>query len=51
MTIPEAAEYLRCSRQRVADLLSQRKLTRYKDGGRTLVTRAEVAEWLNGVER
>jgi excisionase family DNA binding protein len=42
MTIPEAAEYLRCSRQRIDDLLSQRRLRRYKDGSRTLVSRAEV---------
>lgn len=42
MTIPEAAAYLRCSRQRIDDLLSQRRLTRHKDGRRTLVSRAEV---------
>jgi len=43
MTIPEAAAYLRCKgRQRVDDLLSARRLTRYKDGGRTLVLRAEL---------
>lgn len=45
-TIPEAAEYLRCSRQRVDDLLSQRRLTRVKEGRRTLVLRSEVDEWL-----
>lgn len=42
MTIPEAASFLRCSRQRIDDLLSQRRLRRYKDGSRTLVSRAEV---------
>jgi excisionase family DNA binding protein len=42
MTIPEAAAYLRCSRQRVDDLLSQRRLRRHKDGARTLVSRQEV---------
>jgi excisionase family DNA binding protein len=42
MTIPEAAEYLRCSRQRVDDLLSARRLTRVKEGRRTLVSRAEI---------
>ena len=43
MTIPEAAEYMRCrSRQRVDDLLSSGRLTRFKDGSRTLVSRAEV---------
>jgi excisionase family DNA binding protein len=42
MTIPEAAEYLRCSRQRVDDLLSARRLTRVKEGRRTLVRRDEI---------
>lgn len=42
MTIIEAAEYLRCSRQRIDDLLSQRRLTRSKDGSRTLILRSEV---------
>lgn len=49
MTIVEAAEYLRCPRHRVDDLLSQRRLTRYKAAGPgnprnrpTLVARAEV---------
>jgi len=42
MSIPEAADHLRCRRQRIDDLLSARRLTRYKDGRRTLVLRAEV---------
>lgn len=42
MTIPEAADYLRCSRQRIDDLLSSRRLTRVKEGRRTLVLRAEI---------
>jgi excisionase family DNA binding protein len=42
MTIPEAATYLRCKRQRIDDLLSARRLTRYKDGSRTLIARAEL---------
>jgi excisionase family DNA binding protein len=46
MTIVEAAAYLRCPRQRIDDLLSQRRLARYKDGARTLVSRAEVEEHL-----
>ena len=45
-TIKEAAEYLRCSRQRIDDLLSQRRLTRFKDGARTLVSRVEVDHYL-----
>jgi excisionase family DNA binding protein len=48
MTIPEAAVYLRCSRQRVDDLLSRRKLRRHKDGARTLVSRAELARYVAG---
>jgi excisionase family DNA binding protein len=46
VTIMEAAEYLRCSRQRVDDLLSQRRLSRVKDGGRTLILRAEIEAYL-----
>jgi excisionase family DNA binding protein len=46
MTIAEAAEFLRCKRQRVDDLLSARRLTRFKDGARTLVSRAELAEYV-----
>ena len=46
LTVVEAAELLRCRRQRVDDLLSQRRLARYKDGSRTLVSRAEVEEYL-----
>lgn len=46
MTIPEAADYLRCDRQRVDDLLSSRRLTRMKDGSRTLVLRQEIDAYL-----
>lgn len=46
MTIPEAADYLRCSRQRIDDLLSQRRLTRTKDGTRTLILRSEIDAYL-----
>jgi len=42
MTVTEAAEYLRCSRQRIDDLLSQRRLARHKEGSRTLVARADL---------
>jgi len=51
LTVVEAAELLRCKRQRVDDLLSQRRLKRYKDGTRTLVSRAEVDEHLQGSHR
>jgi excisionase family DNA binding protein len=46
LTIPEAAELLRCSRQRIDDLLSQRRLERIKEGRRTLVRRDEIERWL-----
>ena len=32
LTVPEAADYLRCRRQRIDDLLSARVLMRHKDG-------------------
>ncbi|HJQ66759.1 MAG TPA: helix-turn-helix domain-containing protein [Gemmatimonadales bacterium] len=46
LTIPEAAEVLRCKRQRIDDLLSARKLTRVKEGRRTLILRAELEQYL-----
>jgi excisionase family DNA binding protein len=48
MTIHEAAEYLRCKRGRIDNLLSEGRLTRYKDGGRTLLLRAELDARLAG---
>jgi excisionase family DNA binding protein len=42
LTVKEAAELLRCSRQRVYDLLSDGRLTRHKDGSRVLISRTEV---------
>ena len=49
MTIPEAAEYLCCSRQRIDDLLSQRRLSRHKDGRRTLVSRVELDGYIAAI--
>ncbi len=46
MTVEEAALYLRCRRQRIDDLLSQRRISRIKDGARTLVSRAELEAYL-----
>jgi excisionase family DNA binding protein len=46
LTIPEAAAYARCKRQRIDDLLSARRLSRHKDGRRTLVLKAELEAWL-----
>ena len=44
LTVPEAAELLRCRRGRIDDLLSQSRLTRVKDGTRTLVLRFFAAQ-------
>jgi excisionase family DNA binding protein len=46
LNVAEAAEYLRAKPQRVYDLLSSRRLTRFKDGSRTLVSRAELDAYL-----
>jgi excisionase family DNA binding protein len=46
MTIREASEYLRCSRQRIDDLLSQKRLERLKDGSRTLIRRSDLDRYL-----
>jgi excisionase family DNA binding protein len=49
LTVAEAADYLRGKPQRVYDLLSMGRLTRYKDGRRTLVSRAELDSHLAAV--
>jgi excisionase family DNA binding protein len=49
LTVVEAAEFLRCERQRVYDLLSAGRLARHKDGSRVLVSRAELEAHVNGV--
>jgi excisionase family DNA binding protein len=46
LTVAEAADYLRARKQRVYDLLSARRLTRYKDGSRVLISRAELDDYL-----
>lgn len=46
LTVAEAAEHLRAKPQRVYDLLSARRLSRYKDGRRVLVARVELDEHL-----
>ena len=48
MSVAEAAVYLRCTRQRVDDLLSSGRLTRVKEGRRTLVARADLERHLTG---
>lgn len=42
LTVKEAAELLRCDPQRIFDLRSAGRLTRYREGGRALVARAEL---------
>ena len=46
LTVGEAAELLRCRRQRVYDLLSQGRLPHLKDGARVLIRRAELLGYL-----
>jgi excisionase family DNA binding protein len=42
LTVAEAAVYLRASRQRVYDLLSSRRLPKYRDGARVLIRRTDL---------
>lgn len=46
LSVQEAAAFLRCSRQRVYDLLSDGRLARHKDGSRVLVSRADLVAHL-----
>jgi excisionase family DNA binding protein len=48
LTVREAAEYLRCSRQRIYDLRSSGRIARLSDGGRALVSRADLDALVNG---
>ena len=48
LSTQEAAEVLRSRPQRIHDLLSQRRLTRVKEGRRTLVLRSELEAYLRG---
>jgi excisionase family DNA binding protein len=51
VSVAEAADYLRCSRQRIYDLLSSDRLTRLRDGSRVLLSRDEIDEYLAGTSR
>lgn len=42
LSVVEAAEYARCSRQRIYDLRSSGVLSRHSDGRRALVSRAQL---------
>lgn len=48
LSVDEAAEYLRCSRKRIYDLTSQRRLPAVKDGSRTLLRRVDLDAYLEG---
>lgn len=47
MTVPEAADYLRCEPKRIYDLTSQRRLDFVKDGSRTLIRREALDRYLS----
>lgn len=42
----EAADYLRCSRKRIHDLVSQHRIPAHRDGTRLLFRRDELDEYL-----
>jgi excisionase family DNA binding protein len=48
LTVAEAADLLRAKKQRVYDLLSANRLTRYRDGTRVLLARTEIDDYLTG---
>ncbi len=47
LTVDEAAVLLRCKRQRIYDLVSQRRLPCLKDGSRVLLRRADLLAYLD----
>jgi excisionase family DNA binding protein len=48
LTAAEAAGLLRSSRQRVYDLVSAGRLSRFRDGRRLLLSRVELEAYLRG---
>lgn len=46
MSVAEAAEYLRCKRNRVYDLVAQKRVPSYRDGTRVLLKRDELDRYL-----
>lgn len=50
VSVAEAAEIYRCKPQRIHDLLSAGELERVKEGGRTLIRRAQLLERVTGEE-
>ena len=51
LSVQEAAALLRSKPQRVYDLLSSRRLSRFKDGSRVLISREEVEAYLANQNR
>jgi excisionase family DNA binding protein len=51
MTVQEAAEYARCSKQHIYDLRSDGRLGRHGERGRALVDRAELDAYLDNSTR
>ena len=50
LDVTETAEFLRCGRQRIYDLVSQDRLPHLKDGSRVLIRRADLLEYLETKE-
>lgn len=50
LTVPEAAEYLRCKPYRIYQLASAGLLTRYKDGARVLLLREELDAYVSSMQ-
>jgi excisionase family DNA binding protein len=46
LTVREAATYIRARPQRICDLLSSRRLSKYKDGTRVLIRRSDLDDYL-----
>lgn len=42
LTTGQAAEYLSCAEQRIYDLRTSGRLTRFKEGGRVMIARSEL---------
>jgi len=51
LTVNEAAELLRCKPQRIYNLLYERQIDRYRDGGRILIRRDEIESWVTGAQQ
>jgi excisionase family DNA binding protein len=50
LDVTEAADYLRCGRKRVYDLVGQSRLPVHRDGSRLLFHRDELDGYLNGAD-